>query len=143
MKTILTTFSICVFLLGCFSCSTDLPECPTKMCLLSGGWKLTQVYVDGVPDNSDLSQYRLTLLEPVANATESTFDRTQASGTQDNGSWSTQNNDQVLQLIPSNDPLLTEDYVIESFTLRELVLVINRASNKTGPEQIKFVLEAF
>ncbi len=123
------------------SCSPDLPECPNKMCLLSGGWKLTQVYVDGVKDNSDLSQYRLTLIEPDANATASTFNRTQASGTQDNGSWSTQNNDQILQLIPGNDPLLTEDYVIESFTLRELVLVINRDSNKTGPEQIKFILE--
>jgi hypothetical protein len=111
------------------------------MCLISGGWKLTQVYVDGVQDNSDLSQYRLTLLEPSDNATSSTFNRIQASGTQDSGSWTTQNNDQVLQLMPDNDPLLTEDYVIQSFTLRELVLVINRDSNKTGPSQFKFILE--
>jgi hypothetical protein len=113
------------------------------MCLLSGGWILTEVFVDGIKDNSDLSQYQLLLAEPAANATSSTFNRTQPSGAEDSGSWSTQNNDQVLQLIPSNDPLLTEDYVIETFTLRELVLVINRASNKTGPEQIKFVLEPF
>ena len=126
-----------------FSCSPDLPECPNKMCLLSGGWILTEVYVDGVKDNSDLSQYQLILDEPATNATSSTFDRTQPSGAEDSGSWSTQNNDQVLQLIPSNDPTLTEDYVIESFTLRELVLVMNLASNKTGPEQIKFVLEPF
>ncbi len=121
----------------------NIQECPNKMCLLSGGWRLTQVYVDGAKDNSNLSQYRLILTEPDANATASTFNRTQASGTQDNGSWSTQNDDQVLQLIPGNDPLLTEDYIIESFTLRELVLVINRDSNKTGPEQIKFILEPF
>ncbi len=126
-----------------FSCSPDLPECPNKMCLLSGGWVLTEVYVDGIKDNSDLSKYQLILLAPAANATSSTFDRTQPSGSQDNGTWSTQNNDQILQLIPGNDPSLTEDYVIESFTLRELVLVINRASNKTGPSQIKFFLEPF
>ena len=134
---------ILLLLLIASSCSPDLPECPNKMCLLSGGWALTEVYVDGVIDNSDISLYRLVLTEPGANAASSIFNRTQPSGAQDNGAWSTQNNDQVLQLIPNNDPLLTEDYVIESFTLRELVLVINRASNKTGPEQIKFILEPF
>lgn len=142
MKTgIYTLMVLMVFFMN--SCSPELPECPNKMCLLSGGWKLTQVYVDGVQDNSDLSQYRLTLTEPADNATSSIFNRTQASGSQDSGSWSTQNNDQILQLIPSNDPMLTEDYVIESFTLRALVLVINRESTKTGPEQIKFILEPF
>lgn len=126
-----------------FSCSPDLPECPNKMCLLSGGWILTEVFVDGVKDNSDLSQYQLILAAPSDNATSSTFNRTQPSGAQDNGAWSTQNNDQILQLIPNNDPVLTEDYIIESFTLRELVLVINRNSNKTGPSQIKFFLQPF
>lgn len=121
----------------------DIQECPSKMCLLSGGWMLTEVYIDGVKDNSDLSLYRLVLAEPDANATASTFSRTQPSGAEDNGSWSTQNSDQILQLMPANDPFLTEQYIIESFTLRELVLVINRDSNKTGPEQIKFVLEPF
>ncbi len=128
---------------GNIGCSSDLPVCPNKMGLLSGGWMLTTVFIDGVQDNTDLTQYRLTLIEPDANATASTFNRTQPNGSQDAGAWSTENNDQVLRLIPSNDPLLTEDYVIESFTLRTLVLVINRDSNKTGPSQIRFVLEPF
>lgn len=122
----------------------DIPECPTQMCIYAGGWQLTEVFVDGVKDDSDFSQYRLTLYEPnPTSAPTSSFDRIQVSGTTDNGTWSLENGDDILRLVPDNDPDFTEDYVIESFTLRKLVLVLNRESTKTGPEQIKFVLEPF
>jgi hypothetical protein len=50
----------------------------------------------------------------------------------------------VLRLIPFNDPLLTEDWIIDRFTPRELVLVINRDTGiKDGPSKIEFVLEPF
>lgn len=125
------------------SCTEDIPDCPNTMCVMSGGWKLVEVYVDDEPDDSDLSQYRLTLLMPdPTDAVTAIFNRTQPSGTTDDGIWSIENNDTVLRLVPGNEPRYTEDWVIESFTPRQLILVLTRDTGiKDGPSKIRFVLE--
>jgi hypothetical protein len=124
------------------SCTESIPDCPTKMCVMSGGWQLVEVYVDGVKDQGDLSKYRLFLANPnPTSAVTSDFQRVQPSGAQDTGTWSLQNNQSILRLIPNNDPTFAEDWIIDAFTLHQMILVINRASNKVGPQQIKFILE--
>lgn len=128
------------------SCSEDIPDCPSRMCIVAGGWMLTEVYIDNVKDNtSDLSLYRLILNEPApTTATTSDFDRTQPSGETDAGSWSLENNETILRLIPGSDPALTEDWIIESMTPRKMVLILNRdTSIKDGPAKIEFVLTPF
>ncbi|MFZ6013087.1 MAG: hypothetical protein ACOYXT_22280 [Bacteroidota bacterium] len=125
------------------SCTEDIPACPSKMCVVAGGWQLTEVYIDDVKDNSDLSLYRLVLIEPApVTATTSGFTRVQPSGGTDQGSWSIINGESILRLIPNDDPVFTEDWIIETFTPRQLVLVINRDTGiKQGPSKIRFVLE--
>ena len=125
------------------SCSEDIPDCPSKMCVLAGQWKLTEVYIDGSKETVDLSKYSLTLIMPSpTDATTANYQRIQPSGAGDDGTWSVENNGDILRLIPGNDPLLTEDWIIEYFTLRELRIVINRDTGiKQGPSKIEFVLE--
>ena len=124
------------------SCSEDIPECPTKMCVVAGSWQLVEVYVDGSKEISDLSNYRLTLNMADPSATESDFIRIQPSGASDTGSWSIENNDKILRLIPDNNITLKEDWIIEKFTPREMILIINRdAGIKDGPAKSEFRLE--
>ncbi|MFD0999277.1 lipocalin family protein [Ohtaekwangia kribbensis] len=114
------------------------------MCIVAGGWKLTEVYIDGVKDNtSDLSQYRLTLAEPSPTTdTTSTFNRIQVSGKTDSGNWSVKNNNTILQLLPADAP--KEQWVIESLTPRKMILIINRDTGiKDGPSTIEFILEPY
>lgn len=127
------------------SCSEDIPDCPSKMCIVAGGWQLAEVYIDDAKDNIDISQYRLKLTEPSpTTALTSDFSRTQPSGTTDGGTWSLENNTTILRLIPDNDVARTEDWIIESLTPRQLILVINRDTGiKDGPSKIRFVLEPF
>ena len=145
MKNLLLKFALLLFLFGEISCGENIPDCPSKMCVISGGWVLVEAYADNVKETQDLSKYRLTLTSPnPTDAITSDFDRTQPSGTPDNGIWSIENNQTILRIIPDNNPLLTEDWQIESFTLRQLVLVLTRdTSIKGGPAKIKFVLEPF
>ncbi|HEY9007471.1 lipocalin family protein [Ohtaekwangia sp.] len=126
------------------SCSENIPDCPSRMCVMAGGWKLTEVYIDGEKDvTSDLSQYRLILTSPSpATDTTSSFSRTQVSGKTDSGNWSIRNNNTVLQLIPSD--AAKEQWIIESLTPRKLVLIIHRDTNiKQGPSTIEFILEPY
>ena len=127
------------------SCSEDIPDCPSKMCVMAGGWKLTEVVVDDVKEASDLSQFRLILSMPnPTSAVTSDFNRTHPSGNADAGTWSIENNETILRLVPGNDPQLMEDWIIESFSPRKLVLVMNRDTGiKEGPSKIEFVLEPF
>jgi hypothetical protein len=145
MKNLLLKFALLLLIFGQVSCGEDIPDCPSKMCVISGGWKLTEVFIDGVKDTEDLSEYRLTLNAPSPTTnTTSDFDRIQPSGTSDSGVWSIENAGDILRLIPDNNTLLTEDWQIESFTLRKLVLVITRdVAVKGGPAEIRFVLEPF
>ena len=124
------------------TCAEDMPDCPSKMCVLTGGWRLAEAYVDGEPDTGDLSSYRLILHAPAQETSlTSDFDRTQPSGNTDAGLWSVENGGTVLRLIPGNDPQLLEDWVIESFTPRKMTLVMHRnTSIKQGPSEIRFVL---
>lgn len=124
------------------SCSEDIPECPGKMCVIAGSWQLVEVYVDGAKDNGNFSNYQLTLNMSDPSATTSDFIRIQPSGASDNGTWSIENNDQILRLIPDNNPLLTEEWIIKKFTPRQLILIITRDTGiKDGPGSIEFVLE--
>jgi hypothetical protein len=127
------------------SCSEDIPDCPSRMCVIAGGWKLTEVYVDDELYTEDISQYQLMLSMPApTDATSSEFIRTQPSGSTDDGSWSLENNESILRLIPDNNQSLTEDWIIESMSPRKMVLVINRdAGIKDGPGKIEFILEPF
>lgn len=127
------------------SCSEDASDCTSRMCSMAGGWSLTEVYVDDAKDNSNLSQFSLTLNMPSPpTATTSGFTRAQVSGHSDNGTWSLENNETILRLIPYDDPSLTEDWIIESLTSNKMVLIINRdVSIKQDPGKIEFILESF
>jgi hypothetical protein len=127
------------------SCSEDIPDCPSRMCVVAGGWKLTEVYVDDELYTEDISQYSLQLVMPApTTATTAEFTRTQPSGTSDDGMWSLENNETVLRLVPDNNPALAEDWIIESMTPRKMVLIINRdVGIKDGPGKIEFILEPF
>ena len=85
MKFLIAKVLLITFLIGGASCGEDIPDCPNKLCVLSGGWRLVEVYVDGVKDTStDLSKYRLTLFTPnPTTAVISNYDRTNPSGRQD------------------------------------------------------------
>jgi hypothetical protein len=127
------------------SCSEDIPDCPSRMCILAGGWQLTEVYIDDDRYEGDLSQYRLRLNMPSpTTATSSGFSRIHPSGATDDGTWSLENNESILRLIPGDDQLLTEDWVIERMTPRQMVLIIVRdVGIKDGPGKVEFFLEPF
>ena len=143
MKFLLAKILLLAFLIGGASCGEDIGDCPNKLCVLSGGWRLVEVYIDGTKDTStDLSQYQLTLFTPnPTTAVISNFDRTNPSGRQDNGTWELRNLDEVLVLMPDASP--EEQYIIKYFSPRELRLVVERDVNKTGPEEYEYVLEPF
>jgi hypothetical protein len=126
-----------------FSCGEDIPDCPSKMCVLANGWRLTAVYVDGQRDTStDLSKYQLILNMPApTDATTAAFVRTSPSGSEDAGTWELRNNGSILALIPNASP--EEPYIISYFSPRELRLIIQRDIDKTGPNEYEFVLEPF
>lgn len=145
MKTVFYKILVLCFLLLEFSCEEEITDCPNSMCLVAGEWRLTEVYIDEQKDPADLSLYRLILNMPInPEDITSAFSRVQANGTADNGSWSLQNNDEVLRLIPEDNSILTEDWIIKSMTPRKLVLIITRdTSIKNGPGKIEMVLEPF
>jgi hypothetical protein len=134
---------ILMLMVSGFSCTKDIPECVSKMCVMAGSWKLTLVVADDEIESNDLSLYNLTLNAPVpADASSSNFTRVQPSGQADSGTWSIENNGTILRLIPNGNEQFFEDWIIESFSPRQLVLILNRdVSFKEGPSKIKFVLE--
>jgi hypothetical protein len=147
MITRIISFAFILALTGILStsCSEDIPDCPSRMCIVSGVWRLTEVIVDDEQFDGDVSQYKLTLKMPSPEtATTSAFDRIQPSGLSDSGTWSLENNESILRLIPDNNQALAEDWIIESMTPRTMVLIINRDTGiKEGPGKIEFILEPF
>jgi Lipocalin-like domain len=143
MKSLLAKILLVFFLIVEVSCGEDIPDCPNKLCVLAGGWRLVEVYIDGVKDTStDLSKYRLTLFMPnPTTAITSDFDRVNPSGREDTGTWEVRNNSTILVLLPDSSP--EEPYIIKYFTPRQLILVIDRDENKTGPSEYEYVLEPF
>ena len=143
MKSLLAKILVVIFLIIEVSCGEDIPDCPNKLCVLAGGWRLVEVYIDGVKDTStDLSKYKLTLFTPnPTTAITSDFDRVNPSGREDTGTWELRNNSTILALLPEVSP--DEPYIIKYFTPRQLILVINRDENKTGPSEYEYVLEPF
>ncbi|AYB31776.1 hypothetical protein D4L85_14910 [Chryseolinea soli] len=121
----------------------DIPDCPSKMCVLSGEWRLTQIYANGVLDTSiDLEKYKLTLIMPnPTSAPTANFNRVNLTGVTDTGIWTIGNNNTVLTLTPQSG--IAEPYIIKSYTPRKIVLVIERDVNKTGPDEFEYVLEPF
>lgn len=144
MKTLTRIFFLSLVLAG-VSCNKDIPDCPGKMCVIAGSWKLLEVYADEVRQDIDLSEYSLVLDYPVpATAETSVYTRTQVSGTIDSGIWWVENNGTILRLVNGDDTQLTEDWIIESHSPRQLILVMNRdISFKEGPTKIRFILEPF
>ncbi len=143
MKRIMIKCAVVGLMIIGSSCGADISDCPSKLCVLAGGWRLVEVRIDGVKDTStDLSKYKLTLYMPNPRTSPtSDFDRVNPSGRTDSGQWELRNNNTILALTPSG--LLDEPYIIKHFTPRQLVLVIEREEDKTGPSQIEYVLEPF
>lgn len=142
-----STFILTACLAGALSvsCSESIPDCPSRMCVVAGGWQLTEVFVDNATYKGDVNQFRLILNTPSpATATTSSFSRVSTRGLEDEGSWSLENNETILRLVPDNNQSLAEDWIIESMTPRQMKLVINRdVSIKDGPGKIEFFLEPF
>jgi hypothetical protein len=143
-----------IFILTGTSCSEELSDCPTKVCVMAGGWQLVEVQVDGDAFDGDYSQYSLTLINPSSpDETSSLFQRVNISGNQDSGTWSIENTNpsdpstfkgSVLRLAPEGNIELREDWEIESFSPRQMVLIMHRDTNiKDGPAEIRYVLEPF
>jgi hypothetical protein len=113
----------------------SVPECPDKEELLSGGWQLTLLEINDQPQTGDISKFKLRLSET------GTFTRISIDEFSDDGQWLLTNNGNVLELIPQDQP--SEEYIIDSFTLRKLVLFVDRDNNKVGPDNIKLYLDRF
>lgn len=143
MKIFSRVFIAMLLFQGYMQCSEDLPECPGKMCIISGAWKLTSVFFDDEEDFSDYTNFRLTLNYPQpSDNIISGFERIQPGGEADSGTWSIESDGSVLRLVPANNVLLTEDWVIERFSPRELVLILHRDGGvKEGPSTIRLRLE--
>lgn len=115
------------------SCGPELEDCDSKADVMWGVWIIKEVFIDGQrQEPTSYKAYRLDLRK------EGDYERTQPSGIPDTGGWSISSGETELILDPNNSP--EENYVLESFTLREMVLVLNRNSSKEGPSQIRFIL---
>jgi hypothetical protein len=125
------------------SCSEDVKDCPTKMCLIVGTWQLTEAYVDGVKDDGDLTNYRLVLYMPQpVTATSAEYKRIQPSGISELGVWSIENNGTILRLVPNGNPASLEDWIIDKMEPEKMILIMHRDTGiKDGPSEIEFVLE--
>lgn len=139
----LTRILCALMIFAGLSCSEDLQECPSKMCIMSGGWKLSMVFIDNVHDAQGIGAYRLILQEPTpSTATEAEYSRQYTNGTNEPGTWSIINNGSVLQLVPYGDAARMEDWIIEEFSPRKLILFIDRDTGiKDGPGSIRLVFE--
>ena len=155
IQKIIATVSIALVVgIGGISCTEDISDCPNKLCVMSGGWKLSEVRLDGELYTEDFSKFQLVLNNPSPTTEiNSDFVRVNISGTQDAGTWTVENTNpnqqgqfqgSILRLRPSDNTTLTEDWEIEEFTPREMILVMHRdISLKQGPATIRFVLVPF
>ena len=115
------------------SCGPGLKDCSSKADVLAGAWIVKEIYIDDQKQNSEAYKaYRLKLDD------DGEYQRSQPAGFPDSGNWSLDSGETTLILSPSISP--PEDYKIDSFDLRELVLILNRNSSKAGPSKIKYVL---
>lgn len=125
---------LCLSMLVLSACVPELPDCESKADVLEGVWIVKEVYIDDQPQEpTSYKAYELNLKK------SGEYERTQPAGFPDSGEWSLADSQTVLVLAPVVSPEL-ESYIIESFDLRELVLVLNRNSSKAGPSKIRYVL---
>jgi hypothetical protein len=111
----------------------EAPDCPNKEELLEGSWKLVRVEINGQRLSGPLEEFSLVLSE------FGIYSRIAIDGLSDGGSWSLSDNARLLVIRPDNQPL--EEYLIETFNLRTLVLFVDRDNDKIGPDTIKLFLE--
>ncbi|HMP99552.1 MAG TPA: hypothetical protein PKC24_07190 [Cyclobacteriaceae bacterium] len=111
----------------------EAPDCPAKEELLQGPWRLVRVEINGEQLSGGVDEYRLFLNE------FGVYERIAIDGLSDGGSWTLINDNRILVILPENQP--SEEYLIETFNLRTLVLYVDRDSNKIGPDTIKLFLE--
>jgi hypothetical protein len=154
IRKLLYTFSVAlIFGASGMSCSEEISDCPNKLCVMSGGWKLVEVQLDGELFTGDYSQYQLILANPSPSTeVTSQFERINIGGAHESGTWSIENvnpetqsfKGSVLRLKPMQNDDLREDWEIESFSPREMILVLHRDTTvKDGPATIRFVLVPF
>lgn len=114
------------------SCVGDLPDCETIQDVMTGSWVVKEVFIDNIKQEPEsYGAFRLQL-DPGGS-----YSRTQPTGFSDAGNWSVTGETSFL-LEPNVSP--AEQYILESFTLREMVIVLNRNSSKAGPSTIRYVL---
>jgi hypothetical protein len=124
---------IFVALLLLTSCVGQLPDCESVEDVMIGAWVIDEVFIDNIKQESEsYAAYRLQL-EP-----NGSYLRDQPSGLSDAGSW-LMSSVTTFALQPNISP--EEQYLLESFTLREMVLVLNRNSSKAGPSVVRYVLK--
>jgi hypothetical protein len=115
------------------ACGPELEDCESKADVLEGAWIVKEVFIDDQrQEPGSYKAYRLDL-KPAGE-----FQRSQPAGFPDAGNWSLTGGQNTLVLAPNVSP--PEDYIIESFDLRELTLVLNRNSSKSGPSKIRYIL---
>lgn len=136
MKNIFSISVILVCALISFSCDDEASDdCSGAHCPYVGNWKLKEVSLDGSVVENDYSNYRLHLKEPTEGFATGIFLR--VFGEQDGeGTWEVTNNNDVILL---NTSYGVEEYLVESVSSSELILVLHRESNKPGADMIRYV----
>jgi hypothetical protein len=118
------------------SCGGDdnSADCTGNLCPFVGTWQLNEVAVDGsdVPGNYD--DYILDLASPTTDPSLAEFARHYTDGEDQAGTWTVTNNNNVLVLSADGED---EEYIVETITSDQLILVLERESNKPGPSQIR------
>ncbi|MTI41367.1 lipocalin family protein [Fulvivirga lutimaris] len=117
-------------IIGLFSCGSS--EKPDLSFFLSKEWKMTNVYINGVEQDTDLSAYRIKLNQDL------TYTRTNLNNETDEGTWQLVNGDQQIEL---SSNLGIEEYLIVELQFRLLELQVIQRSDKVGSTEFRYVLE--
>ena len=128
---------IIVMLFGLSSCGGDdnASECAGNLCPFVGNWQLSSVAVDGADVPGNYSGYQLNLKAPTSDPSTAEFSRTFSDGQDQAGTWSVQNNNDVIVLSADGDD---EEYIVESVSGNSLILVLERDGIKPGPSQLRY-----
>lgn len=119
------------------SCGGDdnATECAGNLCPFVGNWQLNAVAVDGTDVPGNYEDYHLNLEEPTTDPALAAFTRQFPDGQDQSGMWTLENNNDVIVLSTDGDE---EEYIVESVSGNQLVLVLERDDTKPGPSQIRY-----
>ncbi|HYF68858.1 MAG TPA: hypothetical protein VD884_12030 [Ohtaekwangia sp.] len=138
IKNIFSISIILVCALICFSCDDEASDdCSGAHCPYVGNWKLKEVFLDDNAVDEDYSNYSLHLKEPSDGNVTGIFTRLFADQN-DEGTWEVTNNDDVILLSTSSG---VEEYLVESVSNSQLILLLYRESNKPGADMIRYVFD--